>query len=452
MAKKGVLTKEQKRISRETRALRPSGTTTISSTNNHQGRHVPTGKLTPKDRRHLAGTRQDLAAARRKGVTAAKGQLAGIEQNLGARLSKQSRKFSKSSERVLGQMKRYTEQSKDFARGQVRGAKSDRDQLSDRVGPTGMDFTAGDAAITGSRIKKAIAAGEATRTQAAASSALGKKLAEAGNKRMAATERVNEQVASNSQSILDVLAAERASDDARFLAQQRMQYKSMRQDEANQVRMAKLQSRLQMKYAEFANSLPLGAADMQSMQMQFRQEEAMARLNHELATAEATAAGVAPLVNQLDVASGVAADASAYYIEHQNELSGMSVQEAYAAVAPNVMYSPAIATDESGNSAISAAIITDVIENSGRVNAQAIRDAVVSTDATGSFRQYTEENQDQVNQIIDEAVTTAMATQSPSYEHQTGGWGMFHGSKTETMTGEEFVDSYYNGFAPSPYG
>ena len=184
--------------------------------------------------------RKDLGAARREGRAAAGGQLGTISDRANRGINKQLAAADKRTSRILANMENISRQSGRFGRQQRKGIEAETaHQLS-----LGGGMSSG---LTGSRSRTT---NTATKAAATVTSALGKQGEKARAAEMQAIrsgKRSESQQDRASLSILDVLAAERKSEDVKFV-QTMQQEEDMANFQADQqIYMAKLQSRLAYK-------------------------------------------------------------------------------------------------------------------------------------------------------------------------------------------------------------
>ena len=184
--------------------------------------------------------RKDLGAARREGRAAAGGQLGSISDRANRGINKQLAAADKRTSRILSNMENISRQSGKFGRQQRKGVEAETaHQLS-----IGGGMSSG---LTGSRSRSTKTA---TKAAASVTSALGKQGEKARAAEMQAIrsgKRSESQQDRASLSILDVLAAERKSEDVKFVQTMQQEEKMANFQADQQIYMAKLQARLSWK-------------------------------------------------------------------------------------------------------------------------------------------------------------------------------------------------------------
>jgi hypothetical protein len=221
---------------------------------------LPQGKLTPGDKRFIGKQAGKLRAARREGVAAATSQLEGIVSGVG----KQGRKLTKESNRVIAGMNRLAENEKQFQSRQRRGVEIDTQSILGRTSATGARSGYMDMGVTSGRRRQSVAGAKLSGalTDAAIGQAKGTK--KAGQRAFQSIKAAEKQAAGDSMTILDVLAAERKSEDQRFLTEMRYNIRSQRMQQQFQLMMAnlgfeqdiykmRLENRLAADYLEWQN-------------------------------------------------------------------------------------------------------------------------------------------------------------------------------------------------------
>jgi hypothetical protein len=221
---------------------------------------LPQGKLTPGDKRFIGKQAGKLRAARREGVAAATSQLESIVSGVG----KQGRKLTKESNRVIAGMNRLAENEKQFQSRQRRGVEIDTQSILGRTSATGARSGYMDMGVTSGRRRQSVAGAKLSGalTDAAIGQAKGTK--KAGQRAFQSIKAAEKQAAGDSMTILDVLAAERKSEDQRFLTEMRYNIRSQRMQQQFQLMMAnlgfeqdiykmRLENRLAADYLEWQN-------------------------------------------------------------------------------------------------------------------------------------------------------------------------------------------------------
>lgn len=198
----------------------------------------------------VGGIRRDLKDARKEGKGAAGGQLGSISDKANKGINKQIAAADKRTARILQNIKRLEDQSRMFGREQRRGVEAERrHQLA-----LGGAMSSG---LVGSRARTTKTMTKATDEVVSAMGKQGEKMREAELGALHSSRRAEARADKASLSILDVLAAERRSDDVKYI-------QGLKHDE----KMAELQHAQQLQLMQLGFE-----QDLYKMKMQTKTEK-----------------------------------------------------------------------------------------------------------------------------------------------------------------------------------
>lgn len=263
-------------------------------------------KLTGVNQQLVQETKSKLAEARKEGKAAAKGQLASIAEQTQGKLGKQASKFDQRSDRIMRNMQRLNKESKLFNMNRRNALGVTQQQNVAAYGGRASGLTGPRRDIQ--RSQEPVIA-----TQGRSAVQQGAKVQEAGQKALAASGRIDTASTKNSLSILDVLAAERRSDDVRFAQDQAFQLRMQQLQMDQSVYMAKLGNALQKDYMQWQYDQGYLETPDEKRANDFKYYEMEKRLENKLLDKRAGEEAGPYVRSALDVAEATIASANELY-------------------------------------------------------------------------------------------------------------------------------------------
>ena len=271
----------------------------------------------------IGKTKNQLARARRQGKAAAGSQLGTIADRAAKQIGKQERKFDATASRILRNARAHEERQRQYSKEQAKGIATTTRSLAASSSPGAFG-----AGLTGSRSRVAGAQARAGRLTADAGVKAAAMTRSAGQGAIDKTKKVTKSGGREAMSMLDVLAAERKSDDVRFIKelkhQERMQEISMAHDLQmaeygfmQDEYMARLNNQLQMEYTEWQLDNDLLLTPEQEAALSWRYDKKSQLLSYKLEQRQAQKEGNRSAFNEYDRQMSAIQDASALAIEAQ---------------------------------------------------------------------------------------------------------------------------------------
>lgn len=363
----------------------------------------------------IGKVKKDLKQARQEGKAAAKGQLRSISDRLQKQAGKQDTKLGRETDRVLAGMKRLNTESRLFSQRRMAGVRATQ------AGIPGATGRAVDAGIVSNRVRDTRAQGEYANRVTRSGLQAGQAQAGAVGRASDMAGGIDRGGAKSSLSILDVLSAERKSDDVRFTAELEQQERMQEMTMAHDIRMSKMNfnnsaylqklgTALEKDYQQwqFDNGYLMTPADQ--MAQQFKYDKKLKMLDFRAMDKETDPKTKTTIDRALDTAESTVASVNELMSNPKFE-QGMQAAADKGEFITQFMANNKIYTPPEDMQGVSAAVIDYMATSNGEVpDYEFVRGAIVNqVDTDGSISKFIQAHPNRMDRLQDEYRALASA-------------------------------------------